>query len=61
MKRAIRFLAESQGTIVQCLLAFIVVLFLGILVGAYVIARRANPVFLDEQGHPVNAETPSGQ
>jgi len=61
MKRAIDFLSRTQGTIVKCILAFVVILFLGILVAAYVVARSANPVFLDEHGHPINAEAPASR
>ncbi len=33
-------------------LAFVFVLFIGILIFCYVVTKRANPVFLDSQGHP---------
>jgi uncharacterized protein YneF (UPF0154 family) len=33
------------------LLGFIIVLFIGILVGTYVAARNINPVILDEHGN----------
>ena len=33
-------------------LAFISILFIGILIFCYVVTKRANPVFLDPQGHP---------
>jgi hypothetical protein len=39
----------------KALFSALIVLFLSILVGAYVIARQANPVFLDEHGKPVTA------
>ncbi len=51
-------LAQRQGTILKWLLSLIIVLFIGILFTAYLLARHANPVFLDEQGRPVNAQIP---
>jgi hypothetical protein len=36
----------------KLLFAFVLTLFLGILAACYVIAREANPVFLDERGRP---------
>ncbi|MBI2837770.1 MAG: hypothetical protein HYX75_05620 [Acidobacteria bacterium] len=35
-------------------LAAVFIVFAGILVVVYAAARRANPVLLDEQGHPIN-------
>jgi hypothetical protein len=34
-------------------LAFVFVLFIGILIFAYVVTKRTNPVYLDEHGKPV--------
>jgi len=34
-------------------LGFIFVLFIGILIFLYIVTRRANPVLLDVNGHPV--------
>ena len=51
------FLAEKQGVILRLFLAFIFVLFIGILVMTYFVAKRANPILLDEKGRPVNAES----
>lgn len=56
MRRVISFFSRTQGIIVRCLLAFVVVLFISILVAAYLVAREANPVLLDEHGKPINAE-----
>jgi hypothetical protein len=53
------FLAEKQGVILRLFLAFIFVLFIGILVMAYFVSKRANPILLDEKGRPVNAESQS--
>ncbi len=36
------------------LLGFIMVWFIGILIVCYIIAKQANPVFLDEHGKPNN-------
>jgi hypothetical protein len=38
-------------------LGVVFVLFIGILVFCYVVTKRTNPVFLDEHGKPVSAET----
>jgi hypothetical protein len=35
-------------------LALIFVLFVGILIFCFIISKRASPVFLDSQGHPVS-------
>ena len=36
-------------------LAFVFVLFIGILIFCYAVTKRANPVFLDSHGKPVPA------
>ena len=54
------FLAEKQGVILRLFLAFIFVLFIGILVMAYFVTKSANPILLDEKGQPVNAESQHG-
>lgn len=56
MKKNNGFFAAKQGKILQIALSFITILFIAILIGAYLIAKRANPVFLDEQGKPVQTE-----
>jgi len=55
-KRFVNFLSRKQGTILAALLSLIVVLFIGILVTAYLVARHANPVLLDETGKPVSSQ-----
>ena len=54
-KRFVNFLSQKQGTILTALLSLIFVLFIGILVTAYIVSKRANPIFLDEKGQPVNS------
>lgn len=56
-QRTAHFLAQKQGSILQLLLSLIVVAFIGILLTVYLVARHANPVFLDEHGKPVNAQS----
>ncbi len=56
-KRIGKYLARQQGKILMFLLGLVVVIFIGILVSAYIIAKRANPIILDETGKPVNAQT----
>ena len=48
---------DSRGALLPKVLGGIVVLFIGILVAAYVISRGANPVMLDEHGHLRGAAT----
>ena len=37
-------------------LIFAAFLFIGILIFAYMVTKRAHPVYVDERGNPVNAE-----
>jgi len=55
-KKLTNYLSRKQGTILKALLGLIFVIFIGILVTAYIIAKRANPVILDETGKPVNSQ-----
>jgi hypothetical protein len=57
MKKLTRKLGEKQGTILQIVLGGIMVMFIAIMIGVYLIAREANPIMLDEQGRPKNAAT----
>lgn len=56
-KRIASYLSQQQGKILTFLLGLVFALFIGILVTAYIIAKRANPILLDETGKPVNAQT----
>lgn len=56
-KRFVNFLSRKQGTILAVLLSLIIVVFIGILVTAYLVARHANPVLLDETGKPMNSQS----
>jgi flagellar biogenesis protein FliO len=56
-RRTAQFLAQRQGSILKFLLSLIVVLFICIIFTVYLVARHANPIFLDEHGKPVNAQT----
>ncbi|HZQ71236.1 MAG TPA: hypothetical protein VFA68_22110 [Terriglobales bacterium] len=44
--------SRKQGTPLLYLLGFVMALFLGILIFAYAVTKRANPVYLDEHGKP---------
>ena len=44
---------KSQGSPLLYLLGFVSALFIGILVFCYVVTKRANPILLDVDGHPV--------
>jgi len=50
------YVAHQEGLILRLLLGTFVVLFLGILVAVYVVAKEANPVLLDEHGRPITTE-----
>ncbi len=53
MKTAITdFWNKRQGHILQIVLGGIMLLFIAILIGVYLIAKQANPVILDEKGNP---------
>ncbi|MEZ5427035.1 MAG: hypothetical protein R2747_12255 [Pyrinomonadaceae bacterium] len=58
-KAIVNFWNEKQGTILQILLGGMIVVFLSILIGVYLIARQANPILLDEKGNPKNPQTQS--
>lgn len=55
IKRAVHFLADKQGAILKALLSLVVILFVAILIALYFVARKDDPVILDEAGKPVNA------
>jgi len=55
-KRFISHLSQKQGTILMTMLGLIFALFIGILVTAYVVSKRANPVILDEAGKPIHPQ-----
>lgn len=58
MRKAIAtFFTEHQGRLLQGALAAIMVLFVGILVTVYFVAKSANPIFLDERGRPVESQS----
>ena len=42
---------DARGAFLPKFLGFVMVLFIGILIVTYLIARRADPVILDETGH----------
>ncbi|MEZ5307085.1 MAG: hypothetical protein R2684_08065 [Pyrinomonadaceae bacterium] len=56
-KAVVGFWTKNQGKILQAFLALIVVIFIGILIGVYLIAKKANPIILDEKGKPINTPT----
>lgn len=57
IKAIAEYLGERQGTLLQLVLGGTIVLFIAILVGSYVIAKRANPIILDEKGRLIQSET----
>lgn len=58
MRRTVTdFFSAHQGLILQIILGVVMVLFIGILITTYVVAKRANPIFLDESGKPVGSQT----
>lgn len=56
-KNIAQFFARHQGSLLKFVLSLIIVLFIAIIFTVYFVARRANPIFLDEHGQPVNAQT----
>ncbi len=42
---------DTRGALLPKVLGFIMLLFIGILITCYLIAREANPIILDEHGH----------
>jgi len=47
--------ASGGGRFLQLILGLIFLLFIGILVALYFVAREANPVILDENGKPMSS------
>ncbi len=45
----------KQSSALLYFLGFVTLVFIGILVFAYVVTRRSHPVYVDEHGRPVNA------
>jgi hypothetical protein len=60
-RRITHYLSRNQGAILIAALSLIVMLFIGILVTTYIVAKRANPVFLDESGKPVQTHSAHGR
>jgi len=57
-----RYRFDARGALLPKFLGFVMVLFIGIQITCYLIAREANPVMLDEHGNvrggaPQAAET----
>lgn len=52
--------AQRRAAPLAYFLGFVFVLFIGILIFCYVVTKRTNPVFLDQQGKPVveNSQSP---
>jgi hypothetical protein len=46
---------HKQGTPLSYFLCFISAVFIGILIFAYIVTKKTNPVFLDEHGKPTVA------
>lgn len=50
------YFGQRQVAILRYLLGAICVLFIGILIVVYLVAKQANPVFLDEKGKPIQTQ-----
>ncbi len=48
---------RRQTSALMYFLMFAFCLFIGILIFAYMVTKRTRPVYVDERGNPVNAET----
>ncbi len=55
-KQTAEYFSKHQGSILKYLLGAIMLLFIGILITVYFVAKQANPIFLDEKGRPVNSQ-----
>ena len=56
MKLIPKSVAEKEDLYVRLFLSFISVVFISILVVGYFVARKANPVILDEHGKPIQTK-----
>lgn len=52
-------LSRKQGSPLFYFLAFVMAVFIGILIFVYIVTKRTHPIFLDEHGKPTNAEPAS--
>ncbi len=52
---------DTRGAVLPKFLAFVMFLFIGILVVCYLIARQTNIVMLDEHGHVRSGQATSAQ
>jgi hypothetical protein len=48
---------RKQGSPLLYFLYFVMAIFIGILIFAYIVTKRTHPIFLDEHGKPTNAES----
>ncbi len=55
--KATSFMSDKQGTILKLFLGLVVAIFIGILITVYFVSKRSSPVFLDENGKPVNSQS----
>lgn len=51
----------KQGSPLFYFLAFVFVLFVGILIFAYAVTRRTHPIYVDEHGQPTNQQDTTPQ
>ncbi len=56
-KKIASYFGEHQVAILRYMLKAICVLFIGILITVYFVAKQANPIFLDEKGKPVQSQS----
>ena len=50
---------QKQGSPLLYFLGVMMAIFIGILIFAYIVTKRTHPIFLDEHGHPTNAQPAS--
>ena len=50
---------RKQGSPLLYFLGVVMAIFIGILIFAYIVTKRTHPIFLDEHGHPTNAQPAS--
>lgn len=50
-------LPRKQSTPLMYFLGFIFLVFIGILIFTYTVTKRTNPIYVDEHGKPINADS----
>jgi len=49
--------ARRQTSPLMYFLMLVSLIFIGILIFAYIVTKRTNPIYVDERGNPVNSQS----